>query len=87
MVDIIAERRQVTVVYCDLVDSTGLHEREGVERYYDVQAAFFRVCAWSSPSAWRPSECGIPVMVALSRLVGSPPTRTTLNAPFDSHLC
>lgn len=38
------ELRQLTIVYCDLVGSSSLLERLGVERYRRIQVAFLRHC-------------------------------------------
>src|SRR5262245_18487059 len=38
------ELRQLTIVYCDLVGSSSLLERLGVERYERIQVAFLRHC-------------------------------------------
>jgi class 3 adenylate cyclase/tetratricopeptide (TPR) repeat protein len=38
------ERRQLTIFYCDLVGSTSLLERLGVERYRKIQVSFLEHC-------------------------------------------
>ena len=40
-----AERRQLTVLFCDLVDSTKLSTQLDPEEYRDVVRAYQRVCA------------------------------------------
>ncbi len=40
-----AERRQLTVMFCDLVDSTTLSSRLDPEEYRDVVRAYQRVCS------------------------------------------
>src|SRR5690242_17372911 len=40
-----AERRQLTVLFCDLVDSTHLSSQLDPEEYRDVVRAYQRVCA------------------------------------------
>src|SRR5713101_4806929 len=40
-----AERRQLTVMFCDLVDSTGLSSRLDPEEYREVVRAYQKVCA------------------------------------------
>ncbi len=40
-----AERRQLTVMFCDLVDSTGLSQRLDPEDLRDVLRAYQRTCA------------------------------------------
>ena len=40
----LAELRQLTVVRCDLVDSTAIQERLGIERYWRLQQAFNEHC-------------------------------------------
>src|SRR5262249_23721999 len=39
-----AERRQLTVMFCDLVDSTKLSSQRDPEEYRDVVRAYQRVC-------------------------------------------
>jgi class 3 adenylate cyclase len=40
-----AERRQMTCLFCDLVDSVGLSERLDPEELRETLAAYHRVCA------------------------------------------
>ena len=40
-----AERRQLTVMFCDLVDSTKLSSQLDPEEYRDVVRAYHRVCS------------------------------------------
>jgi class 3 adenylate cyclase len=42
-----AERRQLTIMFCDLVDSVGLSTRLDPEDLRDVIAAYHRACAHS----------------------------------------
>jgi class 3 adenylate cyclase/predicted ATPase len=40
-----AERRQVTVMFCDVVDSTGLSGRVDPEEFRDLMRGYYEVCA------------------------------------------
>src|SRR5262249_45020445 len=48
-----AERRQLTVMFCDLVDSTRLSSQLDPEEYRDVVRAYQRVCTDVIPTATR----------------------------------
>ena len=40
-----AERRQVTVMFCDVVDSTGLSHQVDPEEFRDLMGGYYEVCA------------------------------------------
>ncbi len=46
-----AERREISVISCDLVESTALQERLGIERYRKIQDAFIQSCLDNAQSA------------------------------------